>query len=534
MVTYYTINNGGRCFRVVINRTSNRVRVYQSKEAFLDEQVISRKSNCDKQINTVLLDVHPRKIFIGCSEKDEMTLFSLGFGKEFDGNSILLHMNKHKYIWIGDSIQTFRSQHEIIAFSSPVGNSGVPYPYAIDSKQLIYLLIENVILLNYTSSIKRNPYTQYYSTYTITQFEQIDGFYIGGKKTAMTFEPSPELIFDRISEDHRPHKIYVVVRRKKHELSKDEYTGIVKRFGSERGFVKLDMTQLNPTPSAQLHKIIPQKQVTGKITGSKLHSVNSRIKNASFKKDAASKTNFNNAPTMQKINIKTVDANHSIFVKKTVRVNGRTRQYTANTTLQASGEWLVKDVTCVTTTATKNHPGNIPWTMTWADAIDALCAGYLGPFLDECTCVSPHAPSLFWETPAFSRSTLSRQFEFITLPAPHLARERPNVSAFAAHVNAPKWSNTATFTNLNGDATLVIPCPPPGLSKLPKYGHLGDFVRFAPTVQRNSFWRAVGVAAREAAKSDEPTWLSTAGSGVPWLHIRLDSRPKYYRHIDYK
>ena len=25
-----------------------------------------------------------------------------------------------------------------------------------------------------------------------------------------------------------------------------------------------------------------------------------------------------------------------------------------------------------------------------------------------------------------------------------------------------------------------------------------------------------------------PVWLSTAGAGVSWLHVRLDDRPKYY------
>jgi len=34
--------------------------------------------------------------------------------------------------------------------------------------------------------------------------------------------------------------------------------------------------------------------------------------------------------------------------------------------------------------------------------------------------------------------------------------------------------------------------------------------------------------------SDRPTWLSTAGLGVYWLHLRLDSRPKYYRYQPYK
>jgi len=33
--------------------------------------------------------------------------------------------------------------------------------------------------------------------------------------------------------------------------------------------------------------------------------------------------------------------------------------------------------------------------------------------------------------------------------------------------------------------------------------------------------------------ADTPLWLSTAGLGVSWLHVRLDTRPKYYRHRVY-
>ncbi len=31
-----------------------------------------------------------------------------------------------------------------------------------------------------------------------------------------------------------------------------------------------------------------------------------------------------------------------------------------------------------------------------------------------------------------------------------------------------------------------------------------------------------------------PVWLSTAGAGVSWLHVRLDDRPKYYGHGPYR
>jgi hypothetical protein len=34
--------------------------------------------------------------------------------------------------------------------------------------------------------------------------------------------------------------------------------------------------------------------------------------------------------------------------------------------------------------------------------------------------------------------------------------------------------------------------------------------------------------------NNKPVWLSTAGAGVAWLHIRLDDRPKYYGYTPFR
>jgi hypothetical protein len=34
--------------------------------------------------------------------------------------------------------------------------------------------------------------------------------------------------------------------------------------------------------------------------------------------------------------------------------------------------------------------------------------------------------------------------------------------------------------------------------------------------------------------SAKPVWLSTAGAGVSWLHVRLDDQPKYYGFALYR
>jgi hypothetical protein len=66
--------------------------------------------------------------------------------------------------------------------------------------------------------------------------------------------------------------------------------------------------------------------------------------------------------------------------------------------------------------------------------------------------------------------------------------------------------------------------------------HLGSFVRRAGAAQQAAFWREVGetVARSLAARGEAPTWVSTEGSGVAWLHVRLDARPKYYHHAPYR
>jgi hypothetical protein len=89
-----------------------------------------------------------------------------------------------------------------------------------------------------------------------------------------------------------------------------------------------------------------------------------------------------------------------------------------------------------------------------------------------------------------------------------------------------------TFPNLGGDAVLVAPCP--GGSPQ-AYPHLAAFVRAAPMYQQHALWRRVGEAvdAWIGATSD-PVWVSTAGQGVFWLHVRLDSRPKYYNYELYR
>jgi hypothetical protein len=133
-----------------------------------------------------------------------------------------------------------------------------------------------------------------------------------------------------------------------------------------------------------------------------------------------------------------------------------------------------------------------------------------------------------WETPTVTLATVSRPFEFVLLDSPRLAAH-PDPKAFAAHFRRA-GADIAVFPNLGGDAILVVPAP---LAAPSAYGHLAAFVRLAPEAQRHALWQAVATAMTHRIGRD-PVWLSTAGAGVSWLHVRLDDQPKYYGFAPYR
>jgi hypothetical protein len=134
-----------------------------------------------------------------------------------------------------------------------------------------------------------------------------------------------------------------------------------------------------------------------------------------------------------------------------------------------------------------------------------------------------------WETPPITTATANRPFEFVLLDSPDLIRDADS-TAFAGHFNTMAPGGVVEFPNLGRDAIMVVPCPD---DPLPDYGHLAAFLRHSREPQRHSLWKLVG-AAMKRRLGPKPVWLSTAGGGVPWLHLRLDDRPKYYGYAPYR
>lgn len=127
--------------------------------------------------------------------------------------------------------------------------------------------------------------------------------------------------------------------------------------------------------------------------------------------------------------------------------------------------------------------------------------------------------AIYWETsPSL---TGDEPFADVVLPAPVLAQTTANSAAFRNRLLAP----VVSFDNLGGDSRLVVPSRPR------KSAHLLEFLRHADADDVDLFFAMVAEEVLQwwSDPSRGPLWLSTHGTGVPWLHVRLDPRPKYYR-----
>lgn len=167
-------------------------------------------------------------------------------------------------------------------------------------------------------------------------------------------------------------------------------------------------------------------------------------------------------------------------------------------------------------------------TLSWSEVVGAWQS--TPEFADWFTGLLTDAPfeAFFWETPPLTSWDWNTPFQCVLVDSPALAGIRPEPGAFANHFTSA--SAVASFENLGGDAYLIAPCPD---SEGEGYPHLASFLRTAPRATIRSLWRAVGVAL-DMRVGTRALWCSTSGLGIHWLHVRLDSRPKYYTYRPFR
>lgn len=137
--------------------------------------------------------------------------------------------------------------------------------------------------------------------------------------------------------------------------------------------------------------------------------------------------------------------------------------------------------------------------------------------------------SYVWETPSISAKTLDRDFEFVIINSPTLPSV-PDRHTFKDYFEPEGPDNgVVAFPNLGHDAWLIVPSP---ATTDADYSGLAQFLRQAPITQQLTLWQVLARQIKLMLSTRE-LWISVAGGGVAWLHVRIDERPKYYRHRPY-
>jgi hypothetical protein len=134
-----------------------------------------------------------------------------------------------------------------------------------------------------------------------------------------------------------------------------------------------------------------------------------------------------------------------------------------------------------------------------------------------------------WETPPITTASLDHPFEFVLVNDPLLDMD-PEPEVFqgyftGCHIDA----QVLPIHNLGKTAVMVVPRQ---IAPAPTYAHFARFVRGAPEAQVHALWTCVAETVL-ARLSDRRLWVSTAGGGVAWLHVRVENEPKYYAYRPY-
>jgi len=149
--TYTMLDNGSKPF--IADVFPSRIEIYRQTfktDGGVEEYVRDKK----------IVDTPYKRLFIGDNDLKESSYAKKG---EYPGNSILIQTTPGKYIYAGHEIYSFETKdnEEIKTYFSPVGNSAVPYPYAI-GEQNTYFMLDKQTVPNYLLNLKEDGYGQFY------------------------------------------------------------------------------------------------------------------------------------------------------------------------------------------------------------------------------------------------------------------------------------------------------------------------------------------------------------------------------------
>ena len=148
MPIYYTHDNGGRPFKVAINKSI--VNIYKDTNKDFDKE-----PDYSKLVQTFIV----KKVYVGKSTGGKIGDHTVGQAKEFVGNSILLELTSpaNTYVFVGHEIYQFTmDEDKVEKYYSLVGNNDVPYPVIL-GKNNAYFMLDRKFVSREHFSLKMTP-----------------------------------------------------------------------------------------------------------------------------------------------------------------------------------------------------------------------------------------------------------------------------------------------------------------------------------------------------------------------------------------
>jgi hypothetical protein len=142
---FFVHDNGGRPFMVRVGNKNERVMANhkykveiwkESPRFFIDEADLGHDYENAWVYTELVTTYKALRVFIGKDRRHFLSTQNLSH----KGNSILLQVGKHRYVYIGDEIYEFDTADNILSYVSPVGNSDVPYPFAVGEENVYFML----------------------------------------------------------------------------------------------------------------------------------------------------------------------------------------------------------------------------------------------------------------------------------------------------------------------------------------------------------------------------------------------------------
>ena len=134
----------------------------------------------------------------------------------------------------------------------------------------------------------------------------------------------------------------------------------------------------------------------------------------------------------------------------------------------------------------------------------------------------------FYETSCISKK-MNEKYKEKFIETNKFNRVKQNHSVFEKNIKKSKNKNVISFYNLSKTSLLIVPYPKKNKDKTYKnYKTLKNFIDNSSEEQQIKFWKKVASGIKRMLKKNDKIWVSTHGLGVPYLHIRIDTVPKYY------